>query len=67
VEIGGLLSFLAIDGERKFIYAADEENNKIRSFSIDSDGCLKVCSEIDCSPSPVYVTVSKSGQFLVAA
>jgi len=35
VQAGGLLSFLAVDSTRTFIYAADEEQGKIRSFAIN--------------------------------
>lgn len=68
VEAGGLLSFLAADSKRQFLYAADEGQQKLRSFAIDpSNGSLTAVSTTDMVAGPVYVNLSRNDAFVLAA
>jgi 6-phosphogluconolactonase len=68
VDAGGLLSFLVADSQRRFLYAADEEQKKLRSFAISaSDGSLTPVATTDTIAGPVYVSVPRSDRFILAA
>lgn len=68
VEAGGLLSFLAADSKHQFLYAADEEQKKLRSFAINpADGSLTAVSTTDMLAGPVYVNLPHNDAFVLAA
>lgn len=68
VDAGGLLSFLAADSQHRFLYAADEEQKKLRSFAVDAEnGTLTPTSTTDMLAGPVYVTVPRNDRFILAA
>lgn len=67
VAAGGLLSFLAADSQDRFLYAADEEQKMLRSFSINADGSLTPASTVEMVAGPVYVNLSRSDGFVLAA
>lgn len=68
VEAGGLLSFLAADSKRQFLYAADEEQKKLRSFAIGAaDGSLTPVATTDMLAGPVYVNLPHNDAFVLAA
>ena len=68
VEAGGLLSFLATDSKHQFLYAADEEQKKLRSFAINpADGSLTAVSTTDMLAGPVYVNLPHNDAFVLAA
>ncbi len=68
VDAGGLLSFLTADSQHRFLYAADEEQKKLRSFAIDPEnGSLTPAGTTDMLAGPVYVTVPRNDGFILAA
>lgn len=68
VDAGGLLSFLAADSQRHFVYAADEEQKKLRSFAINAaDGSLTPVATTDMIAGPVYVKLPHNDAFVLAA
>jgi 6-phosphogluconolactonase len=68
VDAGGLLSFLAADSKHQFLYAADEEQKKLRSFAIDAnDGSLTAVATTDMLAGPVYVNLPHNDAFVLAA
>lgn len=68
VDAGGLLSFLAADSQRHFLYAADEEQKKLRSFAINAaDGSLTPVATTDMLAGPVYVKLPHNDAFVLAA
>jgi len=65
---GGLPSFLAIDRERLRLFAADESNGGVLSFSIDgSTGQLTHRASTASENHPVYVSFTEDGSYLLAA
>ncbi len=65
---GGLASFLAIDQQRARLFAADEKNGGVISFSIDSaTGALTERGVTASRQQPVYLTISPGGKQLLAA
>lgn len=68
VDAGGLLSFLAADSKHQFLYAADEEQKKLRSFAINAtDGSLTAVATTDMLAGPVYVNLPRNDAFVLAA
>lgn len=68
IDAGGLLSFLASDNQRRFLYAADEEQKKLRSFAIDdTTGSLTEVGTVDMQAGPVYVNLPRNDAFIFAA
>ncbi len=68
VDAGGLLSFLTADSQRRFLYAADEEQKKLRSFAINAEnGSLTPANTTEMLAGPVYVTVPRNDGFILAA
>ncbi len=68
VDAGGLLSFLAADSKHQFLYAADEEQKKLRSFAISpADGSLAPVATADMVAGPVYVNLPHNDAFVLAA
>jgi 6-phosphogluconolactonase len=65
---GGLLSFLATDSQHRYLYAADEEQKKLRSFAINAtDGSLTPIASADTIAGAVYVNVTRNDRFILAA
>ena len=69
-------SFLAIHPNRKFLYAANEDNNfqgkpggSVSAFSIDAKtGQLKLLNQVSTQgPGPCHVALDKTGKWLFAA
>lgn len=68
VEAGGLASFLAIDQPALRLFAADEDDGGVLSFSIDPhSGALTRKGERIGTSHPVYLTLAPQGSFLLAA
>lgn len=68
VEAGGLLSFLATDSGSSVLYAADEGQNKLRSFAIDADtGSLSPLATADTIQGMVYVNVTSNDKYILGA
>jgi 6-phosphogluconolactonase len=68
IAAGGLLSFLASDSQHGYLYAADEEQKKLRSFAIDpTDGSLTAIATVETVAGAVYVTIPRSDRFILAA
>lgn len=68
VEAGGLASFLAIDEKGLRLFAADEDDGGVLSFSIDAEtGALTPRGERVWTSHPVYLTLAPKGDHLLAA
>lgn len=68
IDAGGLLSFLAADSQHRYLYAADEEQKKLRSFAINADdGSLTEVATVDTIAGAVYVSIPKNDRFILAA
>lgn len=68
IDAGGLLSFLASDSRHQYLYAADEEQKKLRSFAINAaDGSLTPVATTDTLAGPVYVSIAQNDRFILAA
>lgn len=68
VEAGGLASFLAIDEGALRLFAADEDDGGVLSFSIDRDsGALTRKGDRVGTSHPVYLTLAPQGDALLAA
>jgi 6-phosphogluconolactonase len=68
IEAGGLLSFLAIDAEHRFLYAADEEQKQLRSFALDGPAETLTPTSMQATESgPVYVGLTRDTAYLLAA
>jgi 6-phosphogluconolactonase len=67
-EAGGLLSFLASDAKRQFLYAADEEQKLLRSFAINpTSGALTPIATRATDSGPVFVRVTQGDSHILAA
>lgn len=67
-EAGGLASFLAVDGERRRLYAADEVKGGVLSFTVDpTSGELTSLGATAHSNHPVSLSVSPDGKYLLGA
>jgi 6-phosphogluconolactonase len=65
---GGLPSFVAIDQGRRRLFAADESNGGVISFSIDeATGQLTSLGATPHTNNPVYLSLSPDGTSLLAA
>jgi 6-phosphogluconolactonase len=67
-EAGGLASFLAVDSERRRLYAADEVKGGVLSFTIDpTTGALTSLGATPHSNHPVSLSISPDGKYLLGA
>lgn len=65
---GGLPSYLAVDGERGFLFSVDEKDGGVRSYSIDPATGMLANLSVTASPNqPVYLSMSPDGAYLLAA
>ena len=65
---GNLASFLALDGERRKVYMADEGGSRWLGFSIDPDNAqLTERQSSPTSAGPVYVVTDPTGRWLLTA
>lgn len=70
VDSGTNPSFLAVDPERRFLYAVDEGQSQVRAFSIESPtGKLtSIGTPIGSgSNGPAHVSVDRAGQYVMVA
>jgi len=65
---GGLASYLAIDSARLRLFAADEADGGVLSFSIDpASGKLTDLGRAASSNHPVYLSITPDGSYVLAA
>ena len=69
VDGGDTPSFLALDLSRTHLYAVNEGNAKVASFSVDpKTGDLTLLNRVDSGgDAPAFVTVDRSGKYLLVA
>jgi 6-phosphogluconolactonase len=62
-------SFLAVHPNGRFLYAVNEQNNKVSAFAIDSStGLLKPLNQLDSGGTgPCHLVVDKTGKWLYVA
>lgn len=65
---GGLASYLAIDADRRRLFAADEADGGLQSFTIDpATGQLTSLGATAASRHPVYLSITADGDHVLAA
>ncbi|MBW3542090.1 MAG: lactonase family protein [Planctomycetes bacterium] len=66
-ELSGAPGALAVDPERRFLFASLRSNGRLASFAIGPAGELKLLGEIDAKDNAAYVATDRTGRWLLSA
>lgn len=67
VKMDGAPGSLAVDPQKKYLFAAVRSAKKIISHEINADGTLKMVNTISVGMNPVYLATDRTGKFLLSA
>jgi 6-phosphogluconolactonase len=67
VKMDGAPGALAVDPQKKHLFAAVRTSKKIISHEINKDGTLKMVNTIAVGMNPVYLGTDRTGKFLLSA